>query len=1055
MRLSLSSSRSYLLASLLRFPRLFLRRGLTRKLLCLAIIINLLIWPSSGIALRELPVLAATALEATTDSLDFIPNFFKWLFGSQSAAVRQETLAYRNARVAQIRISPQKFVGYLNETATFTALGVDLLGETVQGVKFDWESSDTNKLQIDDAGRATFLHPGAARLTCRTGLALATVPVLVRPRRRPIQSDPEWRADQDSLTDDGQTTGQLTLPSLLDRITPTAHAQGGYGDDFPSDYIGQIGTPPHTALEPTRLGPVMPGGNFEFAVPVANLGGRGLAANLTLYYNSSLWTSRLNPSTNEYIWTFDPIKSWPGPGFSLGFGRIVCHSGYYDPGTGLNMWKYMLIDPNGTRHSLGTGSDTGNNTLKTTDGTNITYVGNLNGGTLYFNDGTAVTIGKVNNRLLPTQITDTNGNYIQIAYKTPDSCTPAIAINYIIDTLGRYIVFNYDCLQGGLTGVTAPGGGISISYQAISFQPNFVDSFGQPSQMENTPSTLSPVREISSVMAQRTYRLTYSQWGMVYDVSLRKGDGVEAARATFNYPTTSLDPRTTAPLFDQRVESPGGTYSYTQYDGIVRPDGSKLFLTGLDSEIKTSTNVSMGKTVSTFANDPGGSQQVQTVTAYDDTGTATKVDFDYDQYGNVVNKREYGEKIGGVWKVRRRTHYTYVTTQAYIDTYIRNRVMLVEVFDALENTNDSDDVLIGKAGIGYDSSTIETYGLSQSQLPPGHLASYDATKTTRGNVTSVTKWKNLATNEYEAHGSQCDRFGNPIKVQVSCCQEKSFTYGQNTYWARSEQTTSGNPSGEHLTTTATYNFTTLTVASQTDPNNQTASFSYDALRRPTGSTAPTGATSTITYNDTAQTVTSTVNFTENGNNKTATETAEYDGWGQMIQSVNVHGGQVNMTYDQMGRLATQTNPFQQGGQPGPLTTNEYDVLERVKKVTLPDSNTLLTDYSGRVVTTTDQVGRKIKRESDSLGRLVKVTEQDATGALTQETTYTYDIADRLIAVNQGNQTRAYKYDDEGKLLFERIPEQSETINEGGRPGRPSTPTRALALYRAGPMREGL
>ncbi len=34
---------------------------------------------------------------------------------------------------------------------------------------------------------------------------------------------------------------------------------------------------------------------------------------------------------------------------------------------------------------------------------------------LFYNDGTKVTIGKVNNRLLPTQITDTNGNYLSRA----------------------------------------------------------------------------------------------------------------------------------------------------------------------------------------------------------------------------------------------------------------------------------------------------------------------------------------------------------------------------------------------------------------------------------------------------------------------------------------------------------------------------------------------------------------------------------------------------------------------------------------------------------------
>src|SRR5262249_12485827 len=37
---------------------------------------------------------------------------------------------------------------------------------------------------------------------------------------------------------------------------------------------------------------------------------------------------------------------------------------------------------------------------------------------------------------------------------------------------------------------------------------------------------------------------------------------------------------------------------------------------------------------------------------------------------------------------------------------------------------------------------------------------------------------------------------------------------------------------------------------------------------------------------------------------------------------------------------------------------------------------------------------------------------------------------RLTGVNQGGQTRSYKYDALGRLLFEKNPEQSATINDG-------------------------
>ncbi len=69
----------------------------------------------------------------------------------------------------------------------------------------------------------------------------------------------------------------------------------------------------------------------------------------------------------------------------------------------------------------------------------------------------------------------------------------------------------------------------------------------------------------------------------------------------------------------------------------------------------------------------------------------------------------------------------------------------------------------------------------------------------------------------------------------------------------------------------------------------------------------------------------------------------------------------------MGRMISRTNPFAQGGTPGPATTYQYDLLGRVTTVTLPGGNTVQTTYSNSTVTVTDQVGRKIKRETDGLG----------------------------------------------------------------------------------------
>jgi hypothetical protein len=123
------------------------------------------------------------------------------------------------------------------------------------------------------------------------------------------------------------------------------------------------------------------------------------------------------------------------------------------------------------------------------------------------------------------------------------------------------------------------------------------------------------------------------------------------------------------------------------------------------AEIKNSGGALMSKTVTAYSNDPGGSVKPQSVVAYNDTGTPSKVDFDYDAYGNPTNKREYGFQIGGAWQTRRRTSYVYAADTNYTSRYLRNLVTEVKVYDALQNTNDADDVLIAKA-----TNTFDDYG---------------------------------------------------------------------------------------------------------------------------------------------------------------------------------------------------------------------------------------------------------------------------------------------------------------------------------------------------------
>jgi YD repeat-containing protein len=196
-----------------------------------------------------------------------------------------------------------------------------------------------------------------------------------------------------------------------------------------------------------------------------------------------------------------------------------------------------------------------------------------------------------------------------------------------------------------------------------------------PKPVQNAPVSFSAVNSV--IIPQRPqYQFTYSGYGMIYNISLSNVGGT--ATMTYNYPLGGEE-QFYAPQFSQRTESPNAVYTYDA-SGVTRPDGSVLSLSPFSQDVKNSSGTSLRSTQYGYTTDPGGSQAVQSMISYDETGQGSKVGFDYDQYGNVVNKRDYGFKVNGVWQVRRRTHYMYMTDQAYIDAYLRSLLAVVEVF---------------------------------------------------------------------------------------------------------------------------------------------------------------------------------------------------------------------------------------------------------------------------------------------------------------------------------------------------------------------------------------
>jgi hypothetical protein len=124
-----------------------------RKLVCFAVAFNLLLWPGPGLAGQHILSLISRALDMRVGfSNSYEAYFVRSLFSQSRSVTQHETMADRASAAAHIRISPVKFVGYENEGTAFAAVATDFLDRTIQGVKFTWESSNADKLLIDEAG---------------------------------------------------------------------------------------------------------------------------------------------------------------------------------------------------------------------------------------------------------------------------------------------------------------------------------------------------------------------------------------------------------------------------------------------------------------------------------------------------------------------------------------------------------------------------------------------------------------------------------------------------------------------------------------------------------------------------------------------------------------------------------------------------------------------------------------------------------------------------------------------------------------------------------------
>lgn len=508
----------------------------------------------------------------------------------------------------------------------------------------------------------------------------------------------------------------------------------------------------------------------------------------------------------------------------------------------------------------------------------------------------------------------------------------------------------------------------------------------------------------------------------------------------------------------------GGSISYAYtgaHDGVNCADGSTLNLTRTVSDGVTSNNWTYARTLVNGSNPatntitapqlPYDSAANQTVLSFDANnhettrkiyqGNATgnplrtvnttwasntpttqvtiledglkqlETDTNYDSNGTLLQVSEYDWGTGSRGPLMRNTVNTLKSDPRIVNLVANQKVM------------DLNGIVKSRVDFAYDDPAHES--TCRTTPVAGHDdANFGCSFHDRGNRTSVTTYTDPvtpagATTRYTSY----DQLGNAVSADLSCCQQKTWSYSTVTDYAYPDSITRGS-SSPTLTTSATYDLNLGLVVTSTDENGQIRTFTYDSMGRVTDVKRPDNQHITYTYDDTNLIV--QASSPVQGTNQVVSKTY-LDGLGRTIktQLLDASNNSYSITetkYDTQGRAYKTSNPHNSTAQY--WTETRFDAVGRVVKTILPDNGQSTVAYSLNTVTTTDPAGKQRKAQADGLGRMTVVFEPDVANgnSLTQQTSYTYDLLDNLTLVTQGAQTRSYIYDALGRLISSTTPE---------------------------------
>ncbi|MDQ4123222.1 MAG: DUF2380 domain-containing protein [Acidobacteriota bacterium] len=551
----------------------------------------------------------------------FITQFWHQQEATPSSAEDQET---RDAKVVRIEILDNEQRSFVTgEAIYFLAVPYDANNKPVPGVKMKWSVDEPRgRVRHFDDGVLYPETPGEYTVKVKAAgrSAEKKIKVIGGNLRSAASADVSEKTGTNSAFENN--SANLLLDS----------------GEWNPDNVGQAFTPTNQRGAPA--GKVLRNNNFQMAVPLVSLPGRGIDLDLNMYYNSQVW-SAVNGSMN-----FDMDRDYPGAGWNLGFDRLI----------NLREGGMLMISEDGTRRGFTPTSFVRESidqyqmkeTYKgqTNDGSNIkvicttTFVRNSQTGatdiqsssTLRFPDGTTETF--TGSAYTPTatdplpstiylslkRIYDNNGNYISVNIG-------AYSIG-ITDTLGRIIRIDINYHSDGsvrshTVNVIGPYVNGVQEYKVVArlewvkknLSPNFSGyTVNAPQQYTALKAVFYPRTSTADTVTEEKgsgywfdYSDSYSPYGMIRKVSEEREmrvahtplpssgytldfyPGTVSRERTYDYPLNSSTALTDVPRYSSVTENWEGAPSRAVTTYSVDESNSSYNITTIEGPFREGT----------------------------------------------------------------------------------------------------------------------------------------------------------------------------------------------------------------------------------------------------------------------------------------------------------------------------------------------------------------------------------------------------------------------------------------------------------------------------------